>query len=140
MQGQGPCSLAGEPFLEELLVPQMVQSLGSCCREKPNLGGQPLKAALGGNALGKAAASCFTVCVFPPHKSRGQLKIKAKSRRLEKWSWKGLCVGEGHTVDFGYPCSFLIWMEVQSTHSKMILYIHLNGTNFLYACNILKVF
>ena len=48
--------LAGEPFLEELLVPQMVQSLGSCSREKPNLDGQPLKAVLGGNALGKVAA------------------------------------------------------------------------------------
>lgn len=53
---KGSCSLAGEPFLEELLVSQMVQDLGSGSREKPNLDGQPLKAALGGNALGKVAA------------------------------------------------------------------------------------
>ena len=81
--------LAGEPFLEELLVPQMVQSLGSCCRVKPNLGGQPLKAALRGNALGKAAASGFTVCVFPPHKSRGQLKIKQKAEGWKSGPGRG---------------------------------------------------
>ena len=90
--------------------------------------------------MGKAAASGFTVYVLSPHKSIRHLKIKGKSRKLEKWSWKRLCVGDGHTVDCGYPGSFLTWMEVQSTHSKMILYIHLNGTDFLYACNILKVF
>ena len=116
----------------------MVLSLGSCSREKPNLHGQPLIAALGGNALGKAAPLCFTVGVFPPHKSSGQLKIKGKSRRLEKCSWKRLWVVEGYTVAFVYTASSSIWMEVQSTHSKMILCIHLNGTDFPYACFILN--
>ena len=53
---KGSCSLAGEPFLEELLVPRMVQDLRSGSREKPNLDGQSLIAALGCNALGKVAA------------------------------------------------------------------------------------
>lgn len=44
--------LTGEPFLEELPIPRMVQSLGSSSREEPKLGGRPPEAALGGSCSG----------------------------------------------------------------------------------------
>lgn len=47
-----PRSLTGEPFLEELPVPWVAQSLGSSSRQEPSMGGRPLEAALGGSCSG----------------------------------------------------------------------------------------
>ena len=115
----------------------MVQDLGYGSREKPNLDGQPLKAALGGNALGKVAAWSFIVCIFQPYKSSRQLKTKRKKEKAGKAGLEEAVGGEGYTVDFRYTGSSLIWMDLH--HSKMILHIHLNGTDFLYACYSLKI-
>lgn len=121
IQGYKPCSLTREPFLEELPVPQMVQSLGSSSREESSMHGQPLEAALGGSCSGRGSSFKFHSPLVPTTqvKSRDGNKRK-KAGGLERFS-RRLRAGAGHTVGFWGAGNFLIWMEAQRSHFKMIL-------------------
>lgn len=71
--------------------------MGPAAERSPTSGGDLLKQPLVAAALGDAAAVGFIVHVFPPHKSEEGMKIKGKSRRLEKGSWKTVGRGRAHS-------------------------------------------
>lgn len=82
-----------------------------------NLWKQPLEAA----ALGEAAALSFTVQVFPPYKSNQGVKIKGKKQKAGRGTLEAAVGGERAHSGCLSAGNFLIWMEAQSIHFKMIL-------------------